>query len=378
MNMIKVTAALTLTALMLTSQPAMSDARVAVAHFAPFADTIEGTSVSVLVNGDVALENVVFGVATDYLPFAAGTYTIDIVPTGTDVVAITGEFTLEDNTDYSVFATGNVVTQDLALWALVDTTDAPMDGNLNIRVVHAAPFAADPAATEVSIRTAGGDVVNMLMGVPYSGESGFFQVPAGTYDLKVASNDGSVNYIDPLPAPLPAGADVTLFAIGDGINQPLGIYAYPVGMLDLRTPVDNRSNGMWEILEGSGTGFVLQPMPSQNRLVGTWYTYDAEENPIFLTFDSCMEAEDGMNPGVCATPGGFDGVTATTALYLSTGGGPDESDVVTTTKVGTIDYEILGCEDAIATVRMPEMEPATYTAKQLTRPFPCVDSAAAK
>ena len=375
--MIKVTAAITMTALMFTAQSAMADARVAVAHFAPFADTLEGTSVSVLVNGDVALENVEFAVATDYLSFEAGTYQIDIVPTGTTVSAISGEFTLADDTDYTLFAVGNGITQDLDLWALVDDTDAPMDGNLNIRVVHAAPFAAMEAATEVSIRTAGGDVVNDLVGVPYGGQSGFFEVPAGTYDLKVASNDGSVNYIDPLPAPLPAGADVTLFAIGDGINQPLAIYAYPVGLLELRTPVNNRSNGMWEILEGSGTGFVLQPMPSQNRLVGTWYTY-ADGDPLFLTFDSCMESDDGMNPGVCATPGGFDGETATTALYLSSGGGPDEGDVVTTTKVGEIDFKIMGCDDAEAVVRMMGEEPATFTGKQLTRPFPCEDAVAAQ
>lgn len=376
--MFKVTSAITVTAMMLAAQPAMAAARVAVAHFAPFADTLEGTSVSVLVDGAVALEDVKFKDATPYLDFDAGTYQIDIVPTGATDPAISGTFTLEDETDYTVFAVGNGLTQDLGLLALVDNTDAPMEGNLNIRIVHAAPFAADPAATEVSIRTAGGDVVNGLVGIPYGTTSFFFQVPAGTYDLKVASNDGSVNYIDPLPAGLPAGADVTLFAIGDGINQPLSIYAYPVGELELRTPVDNRSNGMWEILEGSGTGFVFQPMPSQNRAVGTWYTYDESGNPLFLTFDSCMEAEDGMNPGVCATPGGFDGVTATTALYLSTGGGPDESDVVTTTKVGEIDFEILGCNDATAVVRMPEMEPATYTAVQLTRPFPCIDAVEAK
>ena len=318
-----------------------------------------------------------FGAFVPYVSLPEGTYKIDIVPTGTDAVVISGEFILEDGKDYSLAAVGNGMTQDLAFYALEDNTDAPLDGNLNIRVVHLAPFAADPAATEVSIRTAGGDVVNMLMGVPYLGQSGFFEVPAGEYDLKVASNDGSVNYIDPLPAPLPAGVNLTLYAIGDGVNQPLGIYADLVGNLPLRTPVDNRSNGMWEILEGSGTGFVFQPMPSQNRVVGTWYTYD-DGSPLFLTFDSCMESEDGMNPGVCSTPGAFDGETATTALYLSTGGGPDETDVVTTTKVGEIDFEILGCDDAIATVRMPEMEPAMYTAKQLTRPFPCTDAVEAK
>ena len=359
--------------LMCASQSLFADARVAVAHFAPFAEDIEDTAVDVAVNGIVALEGVTYKQFTDYLDFAAGDYTIDVYLAGlaesSDPI-ITGSFSLEDGVSYTLFATGNAVTQNPVLLALVDTVDMPDADNLNLRVVHAAPFAADLDATEVSIRTAGGDVVNGLVGVPYGVDSGFFQVPAGSYDLKVASNDGSVNYIDPLPADLPAGADVTVFAVGDGINQPLGIIAFPVGELPTRAPVDNRSNGMWEIIEGSGTGFVFQPMPSQNRAVGTWYTYDMDGNPTFLTFDSCQNepGEDG-----CAVPGGFDGTMAVTALYTSAGGGPNEEDVVETTRVGEIEFEILGCNDATATVTLDGGESTLYTASQLSRPFPCTD-----
>ena len=360
--------------MLLISQPAWSAARVAVAHFAPFADTLEGTAVDIAVNGTVALEGVQFKQFTDYLDFDAGDYTIEVFPVGATEPAITGDFTLMDGNDYTLFASGNGVTQALELMALLDNTEDPMSGNLNIRVVHAAPFAADLPATEVSIRTAGGDVVNGLVGVPYGVESGFFEIPAGTYDLKVASNDGSVNYIDPLPVELPAGADVTVFAVGDGINQPLGIIAFPVGELPTRTPVDNRSNGMWEIQEGSGTGYIFQPMPSQNRVVGSWYTYDMEGNPTFLTFDSCDADLDGMDPSACTAPGAFDGIMATTALYSSSGGGNSEDDVVDTVRVGQIDFEILSCDDAIATVTLDGSDPVMYTAKNLTRPFPCVDS----
>lgn len=373
--MYKITATISAAALLLLSNSAFGAARVNVAHFAPFADTIDGTAVDIAVNGEVALPNVKFKDFTAApVELDAGTYVIDVIPVGATEPAISQEFTLADNTDYFLYAVGNNITQDLELRALDDTTTAPDTGNLNIRVVHAAPFAMDLAATEVSIRTAGGSLVNGLTGVPYNVDSGFFQIPEGNYDLKVASNDGSVNYIDPLPADLPAGADVTVFAVGDGINQPLGIIAFPVGELATRTPVDNRSNGMWEILEGSGTGFIFQPMPSQNRVVGTWYTYDMEGNPIFFNFDSCLEQGMDMGMLTCSTPGAFDGKTATTSLYASAGGGPSEDDVVTVTKVGEIDFEILGCNDAMATVRIEGADPAMYTARQLTRPFPCTDS----
>jgi len=358
---------------LLGSQPLLAAAQVAVAHFAPFAEDVEDTAVDIAVNGTVALEGVKYKDFTDYLDFDAGDYTIDVYLAGlseTSDPIITGDFTLEDGFAYTVFATGNAVTHPPVLLALVDTVDVPNSGNLNLRVVHAAPFASNLEATEVSIRTAGGVVVNDLVGVPYGVDSGFFQIPAGNYDLKVASNDGSVNYIDPLPAELLEGADVTVFAVGDGINQPLGIIAFPIGELLTRTPVGNRSNGTWEIVEGSGTGFVFQPMPSQNRAVGTWYTYDMDGNPTFLTVDSC-QSEPGA--GTCAVPGGFDGMTAVTALYLSTGGGPNEDDVVELMQVGEIEFEIQSCNDAVATVTLDGEEPVEYTARQLTRPFPCTD-----
>ena len=173
--MLRLTAAATAVALMMASSPAHAVARVAVGHFAPFADTIDGTAVNVLVNGNVTLENVKFKDFTDYLELDAGDYTIDIVPVGATDPAITGSFSLADGMSYTVYAQGNGTMQPLELRAMVDDVDAPADGNLNIRVVHAAPFAMDLAATEVSIRTAGGDIVNGLQGVPYNVDSGFFR-----------------------------------------------------------------------------------------------------------------------------------------------------------------------------------------------------------
>lgn len=236
------------------SQPLLAAARVAVLHLAPFAAEIDDTAVNIVINGSVAFENVKFRDFVDYVELDAGNYTIDIVPVGATDPAITGMYTLSDGVDYSLFAVGDGVNWPLALQALVDDNTAPMMGNVNVRVVHAAPFAADLAATQVSVRTAGGTVVNGLNNVPYAVNSGFFEVPAGTYDLKVASTDGLVNFIDPLPAALPQGTNVTLYAIGDGVNQPLGILAFPVGVLPLRAPVDNSANGWWNILEGSGQG----------------------------------------------------------------------------------------------------------------------------
>ena len=325
---------LTTAAAMLSSQLASADARVTVAHFAPFADEIADTSVSVALNGAVALENVLFTDFTPYIDLPAGEYVVDIIPTGTMTPAITNTFTLEDGMDYTVYAAGNGSLQDLELVALVDDNTPPAMGMVKVRIVHAAPFASTPEATEVSIRTAGGDLVAGLQGVPYGAATGYLELPADTYDLKVASNNGQVNYIDPLPVELASGTIATLFAVGDIAMQDLGIVATPIAELPLRTPVDNSANGAFKLDGFDGQGFFAVPIPAENRLVGSWYTYTSEGAPLWFTFDSCLSDTEG-----CSTPGAFDGMSALTTLYLSEGG-----DMQKTEPVGTIMFDVVSCD----------------------------------
>lgn len=348
---------------------AQAEVRVQIVHAAPFADSLEGTSVTVTANGGTVLENFLFKDFTEYLTLPAGDYDLAVIPTGASEPAITASVSLESGTDYTVLAVGDGVNQELALWPLVDNVDAPAEGNLNIRVVHAAPFAASSEATEVSIRTAGGTVVNDLVGVPYFAQSGFFPIPAGSYDLKVASNDGGTNFIDPLPADLPPGIDLTVIAIGDGVNQPLGILALPVGELPTRAPVDNSTNGWWQSAAGGNEGFILQPIPAQNRLVGTAYTYDPAGSgaPLWVTFDSCQQELDAD----CAVEGAFDGRTATANVFAFSGGVPGGGEAVSGAVVGTVAFEFIDCDTAIAALELADGTAVTWDLERLTPTFEC-------
>ena len=338
---------------MLVSQVALSDARVTVAHFAPFAEDLADTSVSVAVNGTVALENVLFKTFTPYIDLPAGETVVDIIPTGTTTVAITATYNLVDGQDYTVYATGNGSLQPLELVALADDNSAPAAGNVKVRIVHTAPFGPTAESTEVSIRTAGGDVV-AGPGVPYGAATGYLELPEGTYDLKVASNNGQVNLIDPLPVPLAAGAVVTLFAVGDIINQDLGIIATPVAALPLRDPVDQSTNGSYYLDGFDGQGFWFTPIPAENRVVGAWYTHNADGSPMWFTFES--EA------------GGFDGMTAMTTLYQSSG--PTQDAMQMTEPVGTIDFDVIECSLIEATVTIGDSM-ADYDGIRLTSSALC-------
>ena len=182
------------------------------------------------------------------------------------------------------------------------------------------------------------------------------ELPSGDYTIDIVPVGASEPAISQMFS-LVDGTDYSVFAIGDGINQELGILAYPLGLLPLRDPVDNSANGWWGVQEGSGVGFIMQPMPSQNRLIGTWYSYDNMGSPIFYTFDSAG--------------GAFDDVMAETTLYLSTGGGTEDGLEVETNAVGNIECEILGCFDALATVTIDNRPTKLYTAKRLVVPLGC-------
>jgi len=344
----------TLAAALLLPLSAQANPRVLVGHFAPFAADIDATAVNVSVNGDTVLTNVKFGDFTDYIALpAAGEYTLAVTPVGATDPAIQATVTLAADTDYSVLAVGNGSLQDLSFLALGDDNSAPAAGNLKLRVVHAAPFAASLEATEVSIRTDGGDVVGGLVGVPFKGASGYLEIPAGNYDLKVASNDGRTNLIDLAPVDLPAGAVLTVIAVGDGVNQPLGFYALPLGALPTEPVVDLSVNGHWSVVGARGQGFAFTPLPRANRFLATWYGY-LNGDQVWFTIDSCKF--DDVLLTDCPGVGTFNNREASAGIYAVTGGELFGDVQPTYTRVGDFNVSFQSCTSATASLNVGDAE----------------------
>lgn len=335
-------AACALLALAASSQ-AFADARVRVAHLAPFADTLEGTSVTVAANGTPLLEDFRFGDFTPYLELPAGSYQITVTPTGATAPAISGTATVADGVDYTLAAVGNGSLQPLGLLALVDDNAAPPAGQLKLRIVHAAPFADTLAATEVSVRSDDGAVLAGLERVPFNAASDVLVIPEGGYDLKVATPDGRANLIDLALVDLPAGVSLTVFAVGDGGNQPLGFIALPLGALPTETPVDDRFAGHWYNVGAPGQGLGIHPLPLQDRLFATWYSYAPDGSPTWFELDTCA------TPGstTCNTIG-FDGDTAVFAVARVSGGTFNAPGGLNRQPAGRLTIEFLSCREARA------------------------------
>lgn len=175
-------------------------AKVRVIHASP-----DAPAVDIFVNGDRALTNVPFFTASDYLDLPAGSYRVQVAPTGQDASAavIDATATIEAGKAYTIAATGLVA--DIQPTIFEDNLSAPASGNAKIRVYHLSPDA--PA---VDVKPAGGDA--LISGLAFPQASSYLEVPAGSYDLQVTPAGASDVVIDLPGTAVEAGRIYSVFA----------------------------------------------------------------------------------------------------------------------------------------------------------------------
>ncbi len=151
---------------------------VRVVHASP-----DAPAVDVLVDEATALTNVAYRAASAYLTVAPGERRLRVRATGTTTTVIDATASIENRGVYTVIASG--LLADIEPIIAVDTLSNPAAGNVKIRVIHAAPGAGN---VDVYATAPGADInaaTPVLTNVPFRGVSGFLEVPAGSYQLRV-------------------------------------------------------------------------------------------------------------------------------------------------------------------------------------------------
>lgn len=201
-----------------------------IAHFAPFADDVLDTAVTVRVNGTDVFTDVMYGsmlIGINVLP--PGSYAVELVDADETVIVST-TLTLAAKKQYSVIAIGGANGYPVELGALENDTTPPPAGFSRLRIGHLAPFAQPLAATEVDIcRNDTNTPVPGLTDLEYGDVTvPALVVPAGVYDLSIAAA-GSTCATKVLNLPP--------FILASG-----GIYdAYAIGLNDAIYPLRVRS-----------------------------------------------------------------------------------------------------------------------------------------
>lgn len=175
-----------------------SRALVRVKHASP-----DAPAVDILVNGQAALSNVPFPVASSYLSLAGGANNLKVNVAGTATTVINADVNLVALKAYSVFAV-DLVSQIQAL-VVEDDLMAPSAGKAKLRAIH-----LSPDAPNVDIWVNG---VKQLTNVPFKVTSPYLEVPAGVTDVKVAVT-GTMTIVLQATPNLAAGSIYTAAATG--------------------------------------------------------------------------------------------------------------------------------------------------------------------
>lgn len=155
-------------------------ARVRVVHA-----SVDAPGVDILVDGNVAFQNLKFKDYTNYTPVPAGMRMIAINVAGTSTTAIQLPFTLADGISYTFYAFGKLADSTLTIIGTGDDPETPGMGMTKVRVVHGASK-APPVDIFVTAPFAALPNTPLLSNVPFTVASGYLTVPAGAYQARVA------------------------------------------------------------------------------------------------------------------------------------------------------------------------------------------------
>jgi hypothetical protein len=201
---------------------AQAPARVALLHAVPLA---EPSTVTVAVDGAGAPAPLASFGYGEQRPFAdvaagerrfslyAGALTAGQLPGATPL--LTAAARLEAGKDYIAVATGGANGLPLTLLVLPNDPAPPPQGSARVRVLHAAPFAASPAAVDVVDER--GQAVPGLLNIAYGRASGFAALAGNViYDLRVVptGRPTAPPLINPLPRSFAPGELLTMVAVG--------------------------------------------------------------------------------------------------------------------------------------------------------------------
>ena len=181
-------------------------AAVRVGHF-----SADAPNVDVYADGGAILTDVPFGTLSDYLYVPAGTYQIQVVPTGASLdegpVVIDAPLTFEGGSLTTVAATD--VLANITPVVLADDPN-PVAGEAQIRVVH---LSADAPKVDIAADNAKKNEP-IFKNLKYGKATAYANVPAGEYDLQVRPAGKRKAAFDIPPFTLEEGKSYSAIAIG--------------------------------------------------------------------------------------------------------------------------------------------------------------------
>lgn len=192
----------------------------------------DAPAVDVIVDGGVLVPGLAFPNSTGFVEVPGDTYNVTVTVADNPGAIAIGPVDLDliPGVRYSVFAVGELA----AIEPLILTDDPRrVATNSKVRIVHAAPTAAD---VDIYVTAVGADInaeAPTLENIPFKANTGFLALPAGDYDVTVTPtgtktaaigpatisvSDGGV-YTAVARDPLPGSAEFGLIVLDDFLTD---------------------------------------------------------------------------------------------------------------------------------------------------------------
>jgi len=181
-------------------------AQVRVVHGSP-----DAPAVDVLVDGTEVLADVAYKQSSPYLSVPAGTRNIKVNAANSTTTVINANAAVTKDYAYTVIATNRLASIEPLV--LQDDLAAPAAGNIKLRLVHGAPSVGQ---VDIYITAPGANLATAtpnLTAVPFKGASGYLEVPAGNYQVRITPTGTKTVAIDTGALTLAAGQIRTGIAV---------------------------------------------------------------------------------------------------------------------------------------------------------------------
>lgn len=185
----------------------------------------DAPAVDIIVNDDFdnpLVPGLSFPDFTGFVDVPPGAYNVKVTPAGdAGTIVIDADLDLLIGEEYSVYATG--LLAEIAPQVLVDDRRS-VATQAQLRVLHGSPSAG---AVDIYATAPGTDITTVepnFADVPFLAETGYIQLPAGTYTITVTPTGTTTAAIGPIDITIDAGGIYTAVARdAAGSGTPLGL-----------------------------------------------------------------------------------------------------------------------------------------------------------
>ena len=170
-------------------------------------------SISSTVAGTSVASNLAYATTSGYTSVTSGSVTLQVQQSSSSTSVIDQSISLTSSDNYTVLVTGYPTS--VAAVTLTDNDATPSSGNVNFRIIHAAPALSAADVYVVAPGTSLSSVSPTVSSLSFESSSGYLSISSGTYEIYFTLTGEKLAYIDSGPLTLSAG-DVDSVVALDG------------------------------------------------------------------------------------------------------------------------------------------------------------------